>query len=62
MQFYVPTIKNSESASELKNAILTSEPNAKVEIDPESQTVTINSQASEATFKQLITATGHELG
>ena len=62
MQFNVPTIENQESASELKKAILTSEPDAKVEIDAESKTVTIDSQASESTFKQLITATGHKVG
>ena len=60
MQFNVPTI-DSESAEKLKTTILTSEPEAKVEIDPESKTVTINSKASEETFKQLIVAAGHEI-
>lgn len=61
MQFNVPSIDSSESADELKKTILTSEPNAKVEVDCESKTVTINSQASEETFKQLIVAAGHQL-
>ena len=61
MQFNVSTIESSESAAKLKEIILTSEPNAKVEIDPESKTVTINSEASEETFKQLIIAAGHKL-
>ncbi len=60
MQFNVPTI-DSESAKQLKKTILTSEPEAKVEIDPESKIVTINSEASEETFKQLIVAAGHKL-
>ena len=60
MQFNVPTI-NSESADQLKTTILTSEPEAKVEIDSESKTVTINSKASEETFKQLIVAAGHKI-
>ena len=60
MQFNVPTI-DSESAETLKTTILTSEPEAKVEVDPESKTVTINSKASEETFKQLIVAAGHKV-
>ena len=61
MQFKVPTIDSSESASQLKKTILTSEPNAKVEVDSDSKTVTIDSEASEETFKQLIIAAGHKL-
>ena len=61
MQFNVPTIDSSESASQLKETILTSEPKAKVEVDSDSKTVTIDSEASEETFKQLIIAAGHKL-
>lgn len=61
MQFNVPTI-DSESAKKLKETILTSEPKAKVEIDSDSKTVKIDSEASEETFKQLIVAAGHKLG
>ena len=60
MQFKVPTI-DSESVDELKEIILTSEPEAKVEIDPQSKMVTINSEASEETFKELIVAAGHKI-
>lgn len=60
-EFNVPTLKNSEDATKLKNTILTSEPNAKVEIDTNSQKVSIESEASAETFKQLITASGHKL-
>ena len=61
MQFNVPTIDSSESANKLKETILTSEPNAKIEVDSDSKMVTINSQASEETFKQLIVAAGHKV-
>ena len=61
MQFNVPTMDSSEAANELKETILTSEPNAKVEVDLDSKTVTINSEASEETFKELIVATGHKI-
>ena len=62
MQFNVPTLDSSESAQKLKETILTSEPQATVEIDSDAKTVKIESQASEETFKQLIVAAGHKLG
>lgn len=61
MQFKVPTMDSSEAANKLKETILTSEPNAKVEVDSGSKMVTINSEASEETFKQLIVAAGHKV-
>lgn len=61
MQFNVSTLDSSDSAEKLKQTILTSEPEAKVEIDSKSQVVTINSEASEETFKQIIVAAGHKL-
>jgi len=61
MKFNVPTIDSSDSAKKLQDVILTSEPEAKVEIDADAKTVVINSQASEETFKQLIVAAGHKI-
>lgn len=61
MQFNVPTLDSPKAANELKETILTSEPNAKVEVDLDSKMVTINSEASEETFKELIVATGHKI-
>lgn len=61
MQFKVPTMDSSDAANKLKETILTSEPNAKVEVDSDSKMVTINSEASEETFKQLIVAAGHKI-
>ncbi|NJN87600.1 MAG: heavy metal transport/detoxification protein [Leptolyngbyaceae cyanobacterium SL_7_1] len=61
LKLSVPTLDSPEAANSLKQTILTSEPDAKVEVDVESKTVTVESKASEATFKQLITAAGHTI-
>lgn len=61
LKLNVPTLDSPEAAKELEETILTSEPDAKVEIDSASRTVTIESKASEETFKQLITAAGHKI-
>lgn len=61
MKFNVPTIDSPDAAQKLQEVILTSEPEAKIEIDSEAKTVVINSKASEETFKQLIVAAGHKL-
>jgi copper chaperone len=50
-----------EAAQDLRETILTTEPEAKLEIDIEAKTVTVESAASEETFKQLITAAGHTI-
>lgn len=61
LTFQVPTITDQQAAQELKRHILVSEPSANVDINPQAKTVTIDSQASEATFKQLIVAAGHNV-
>ncbi|NJR64211.1 MAG: heavy metal transport/detoxification protein [Leptolyngbyaceae cyanobacterium CRU_2_3] len=61
LELHVPTINSPESAKSLKQTILTSQPDANIEIDLEAKTVTVNSQASEETFKQLIVAAGHHI-
>ncbi len=61
LKLHVPTLDNSAIAEDIKDTILTAEPNAKVDIDVEQKTVTIEAQASESTFKQLITASGHKV-
>lgn len=61
MEFHVPTIDSDEASKKLKETILTSEPNAEVNIDLNSQKVTIESEASPETFKQLIVASGHKI-
>ncbi|MGA7933589.1 MAG: cation transporter [Kovacikia sp.] len=61
LKLTVPTLDSAEAAQNLKETILTSEPDAKVEIDPATKTVTVDAKASEETFKQLITAAGHKI-
>ncbi len=61
LKLHVPTLDNPAIAKEIKETILTAEPNAKVDIDVEQKTVTIEAKASEETFKQLITAAGYEV-
>jgi copper chaperone len=61
LKLHVPSINSPDSASQLKETLLTSEPDADIEVSVETQTVTVNSEASEETFKQLITAAGHTL-
>lgn len=61
LKLNVPTINSPEAAKELEETILTSEPDAKIYIDTENKTVTVESKASESTFKQLITAAGHTI-
>ncbi|MBW4652367.1 MAG: cation transporter [Kaiparowitsia implicata GSE-PSE-MK54-09C] len=61
LKLNVPTLDSPESAKELEKVILTSEPEATVNVDASSKTVTVESDASEETFKQLIVAAGHKL-
>ena len=61
MEFNISTLDNAEKAEELKKTILTSEPNADVNVDLDSKKVTIESEASAETFKQLIQAAGHKV-
>lgn len=62
LKLSVPTIDSPESARALKETILTSEPDARVEVDEAAKTVMVESKASEETFKQLIVAAGHQIG
>ena len=61
MEFHVPTLNSTEDTQKLKETILTSEPNAKVDIDLDNKKVTIDSEASAETFKQLIVASGNKV-
>ena len=61
MEFNVPTLDSKEASEKLKETILASEPNAKVNIDLDSKKVTIESEASAETFKQLIVASGNKI-
>lgn len=61
MQFHVPSLDSSKASKKLEETFLTSEPDANVSIDLDSQKVTIESEASPETFKQLIVASGHKI-
>ena len=61
LQINVPTISDPESAQEIKETILTAEPEAKVELDLKTKIVKVESDASEETFRELIVAVGHEI-
>lgn len=61
IELHVPTLNSPAAAKSLEETIYTTEPNANVKIDLDAKTVTITSQASEETFKQLIVAAGHDI-
>lgn len=61
LKLNVPTLDSPESAQYLKETILTAEPDARVDIDSQARTVTLEGKASEETFKQLIVAAGHTI-
>ncbi|WP_017299443.1 hypothetical protein [Nodosilinea nodulosa] len=60
-QFKVPTLSDQQSEKNLKEHILTSEPDANIDINSQAKTVTISSRASEETFRELIVAAGHNI-
>lgn len=57
----VPSMVCDGCVSTVKDAILTHEPKAKVEIDLDTKQVDVDTDASEASIKQIITAAGHEI-
>ena len=61
VKFHVPTLQDQQSAQELKEFILTSEPDAKVDADWQTQNITIQAEASAETFNELIVAAGHSI-
>jgi copper chaperone len=61
LKLNVPSLNSPEAAKALKETILTSEPDARVDVDTENKTVTLEGKASEETFRQLITAAGHTI-
>lgn len=61
LKFNVPGINGDESAKALVDTITTTDPDAKVDVDVEAKTVTVESAASEETIKQVIVASGYTL-
>ena len=61
IELKVPSMVCEGCVETLTKAIKTHEPNAKVNIDLDSKQVTVDTQASVESIKQVITATGHEV-
>lgn len=67
LKLNVPTLADSKEAKKLTEAIATVDPTAKVRVDIESKTVTVDAAdpdtpvASEESIKQAIAATGHSI-
>ena len=55
----VPSMVCDGCVSTVKEAILTHEPKATVDIDLDSKQVKVDTEASEASIKQIIVAAGH---
>ncbi|HEY9672601.1 MAG TPA: heavy-metal-associated domain-containing protein [Waterburya sp.] len=62
MTLKVPSIVCDGCAKAITDAILTHESDAKVEVDVKDKTVQVDTEASEESIKQMITALGHTVG
>ncbi|PSF38613.1 heavy metal transport/detoxification protein [Aphanothece hegewaldii CCALA 016] len=61
LKLNVPTLDNSDAADTIKSVILSSEPDTKIDVDLDSKTITLDGEASEETYKQLIEAAGYNI-
>lgn len=61
LKLKVPSMVCESCAEKVTGAIKTVDSDAQVDIDLESKTVTLDSAASEESFKQAITAVGFEV-
>ena len=59
--FHLSTSLDSQSVKELKEFIIASEPDAKIDIDSPTKTIVIESEASTETFDELICAAGYSI-
>ena len=57
----VPSMVCEGCVETVKEAITAHEPNAKVDINLDTKQVTVDTEASEASIKQVITAVGHSV-
>lgn len=55
----VPSIVCDGCADTIKKAIATHEPKAKVDVDVNEKKVAVDTEASEESIRQIITAAGH---
>lgn len=58
----VPSMVCDGCVKVVKEAIINQEPQAKVEINLDTKQVKVDTNASEASIKQIITAAGHTVG
>ena len=61
MHFKVPSIACDGCAKTITDEILTHESDAKVNVDVKEKTVSVETEASEESIKQMITAVGHNV-
>lgn len=61
LQFKVPNMACSACVTTISNAIIAIDPTAKVEADPKTKFVNIETQQSEPAVKQVITAAGYSV-
>ena len=59
MTFKVPSMACEGCVKTITDSILTHESDAKVEVDLPTKTVTVETEASEESVKQMIVAVGH---
>jgi copper chaperone len=57
----VPTMVCEACVETVSNAIITHEPQAKIDVNLDTKEVTVNTEASEESVRQMIVATGHEV-
>lgn len=61
LKLKVPNVMCSGCVETITEAITTMEPDAKVDVDVQAKTVTVESAASEESIKQAITAAGYTI-
>lgn len=61
MQFKVPSIACEGCVDTIKKEILTHEPEATVQGDVTNKTISVDTQASEESVRQMIVSVGHEV-
>lgn len=61
LKLNVPNIACENCAAKITNSIHVMEPDAKVDIDVNAKTVSVESKASEESIKQIIVAAGYQI-
>ncbi|MBD2207653.1 heavy-metal-associated domain-containing protein [Calothrix sp. FACHB-1219] len=61
LKLNVPDIACEDCAAKIENSIHVMEPDAKVDVDVQAKTVSVESAASEESIKQIIVAAGYKI-